>query len=55
MFIDKPFTSHSGLSLNWKINIDCLTPEDLQCIAKVIARQFSFREVHGVDLPWPKL
>jgi len=29
------FTSHSGLVLDWKIECDDLTPEDLECLASI--------------------
>ncbi len=42
------FKSHSGLDLGFKIECDVLGYEDIQCIAKLIAKVQSFRYVHGI-------
>lgn len=33
-FIWSPFTSHSGLRLDWKIECDALSDSDLECLAR---------------------
>ncbi len=48
MFLDQPFTSHSGLSLTWKVECDQLTKEDWRCIAKVVADGMAFKKVIGI-------
>lgn len=48
LFASGDFTSHSGLALGWKINCDALTPEDWDCVAKVVAARYKFRRVFGV-------
>lgn len=42
------FTSHAGLSLDWKIDCNALAPEDWPCLAKVVASRFKFGEVIGI-------
>lgn len=42
------FTSHSGLSLPFKIDCDALTDDDISCIAKYIASKQSFGVVEGI-------
>jgi len=50
MFNWSQFTSHSGLSLNWKVDCDSFTSEDWVCLA-TIARQLlqaDYREIIGI-------
>ena len=42
------FTSHSGLTLSWKIKCDSLTDRDWATIARAISGQIEFRAVVGV-------
>lgn len=49
LFISKSFTSHSGLALDWKIDCDALTDEDIATIAMVIAKHVpAFGNVRGI-------
>lgn len=48
MFELGKFTSHSGLTLDWKINCDGLTTEDWECVAGIVAKQHYFNRVVGV-------
>jgi orotate phosphoribosyltransferase len=48
IFVDKEFTGHAGANLKFKIECDALTNEDIETIASIIARNYTFREVHGV-------
>ncbi len=41
LFMLEPFTSHSGVRLDWKIDCDALTEAELECIAFIIHNQFS--------------
>jgi len=42
------FTSHAGKSLNWKIECDDLTDEDLETLAYIVSRKFIFNDVIGI-------
>lgn len=42
------FTSHSGLSLPFKIDCDALTDEDLDTLAKLISIQGGYSSVIGI-------
>lgn len=42
------FTSHSGLQLPWKVNLDHLTEEDWRSLAMIVRRKFFFSSVIGV-------
>lgn len=48
MFITKPFISHSGISLDWKIDCDSLTDADWACMAKVATNGLKFKRVIGI-------
>jgi hypothetical protein len=49
LFVREPFISHSGIKLDWKINCDALTDEDLDCLAWIITEHFSpIREVVSI-------
>lgn len=48
MFKKQDFTSHAGLSLNWKIECDDLTDEDIETLAWVVSRKFTFGSVKGI-------
>jgi predicted amidophosphoribosyltransferase len=42
------FTSHSGVTLPFKIDCDALEDEDLETLARVVATRFEFSKVIGV-------
>lgn len=48
LFKYEPFISHAGLPLEWKIECDALTDDDLQSIANVVMKRFVYRAVVGV-------
>lgn len=48
LFTPGPFTSHSGLTLPFKIDCDALTDADLDTLALHYARRQQYGEVHGV-------
>jgi hypoxanthine phosphoribosyltransferase len=48
LFKSGQFTSHSGLTLPFKIDCNALEDEDLDCLAKVVAAKFEFSKVVGV-------
>lgn len=48
LFSNTPFISHSGQSLDWKINCDALSNEDIQTLAWIISSKFDFNEVIGI-------
>ena len=48
LFINKPFTSHSGEKLDFKIECDSLTDEDIKTLSILIAKNFEFSEVIGI-------
>jgi len=48
MFIRDKFVSHSGLNLDWKIECDHLTDEDLEVLAELVGKRIKFRIVVGI-------
>jgi len=48
MFIRKDLISHSGIMLDWKIECDDLTVEDLDTLAYVVAKRINFGSVLGI-------
>lgn len=48
LFENKSFISHSGFSLSFKINCDALSDEDIETLADIIAKKFSFSKIYGV-------
>ena len=48
MFDWGKFTSHSGLQLDYKINCDDLTDNDLDCLAEIVASKIIFDKVYGI-------
>jgi hypothetical protein len=42
------FTSHGGAILPWKIECDALSEADWDCIARMIADKYKFKEVRGI-------
>ena len=49
LFETGAFVSHSGLDLDWKINCDALSDEDIKCLAAVIAKRIGrFGFVYGI-------
>lgn len=55
MFNYEQFKSHSGLTLDWKIDCDTLSYDDLECLAKLISKRFSFGKVVSVPTGGDKL
>lgn len=48
LFVDSEFTGHAGGKLKFKIECDALSDEDIETIASIIARSYTFRSVHGI-------
>lgn len=48
LFEDKPFVGHAGPKLLFKIECDALTDDDLETLAAVIARKYTFRVLLGI-------
>lgn len=48
LFQKKEFISHSGNLLDWKIDCDALSDEDITALAYTISRHFSFKKVVGI-------
>lgn len=48
LFENREFISHSGLTLSFKINCDALADEDIETLANIIAKKFSFSKIYGV-------
>jgi hypothetical protein len=48
LFERKTFNSHSGLPLQWKIECDALTVEDLSTLAFLVSLKYRFGSVVGV-------
>jgi len=48
MFEKGDFISHSGIPLDWKIECNSLTDADIECLAYLISKKFSFRNVFGI-------
>lgn len=42
------FTSHSGVTLPFKIDCDALSDEDIECIAAIISQAFTFNKIIGI-------
>jgi len=49
------FISHSGNTLEWKIECDSLTDEDWNCLAKIISQRTRFGSVYGIPSGGTKL
>lgn len=48
LFERKEFISHAGQKLDWKIECDNLSDEDIETCAWLIAQKYSFKGVVGV-------
>ena len=48
LFIKKDFISHSGIPLQWKIDCDVLSDEDIETCAWLIAQKIVFGAVIGI-------
>jgi len=48
LFVNRPLTGHAGFTLNFKIECDALSDEDIESIAAMINRSMRFRQVIGV-------
>jgi hypoxanthine phosphoribosyltransferase len=46
--MNKVFKSHSGKQLEFKIECDVLTEQDIITLAKIIAEKYKFRYVYGI-------
>jgi hypoxanthine phosphoribosyltransferase len=42
------FTSHSGIELDWKIDCDALTDDDINALAAIVSRQLIFNRVISI-------
>lgn len=42
------FKSHSGKQLDWKIEADALTDDDIECLAYLISKKYRFYKVIGI-------
>ena len=47
-FENGEFTTHSGLTLSFKINCDALSDEDIETLANIVRKKFKFSKVYGV-------
>src|SRR3989344_3316474 len=48
LFENKSFVSHVGLVLPFKIDCDALSDEDIETLACIVARKFTFNRVYGI-------
>jgi hypothetical protein len=48
LFVNKEFAGHAGTKLKFKIECDALTDDDIETIASIIARSYTFSKVQGV-------
>jgi hypothetical protein len=48
LFVKKDFISHSGHPLQWKIDCDALSQDDIETLAWVIQSQRAFGSVYGI-------
>lgn len=48
IFIKKDFIAHSGMTLQWKIDCDALSDDDIETCAWLIAQKIKFRKVIGI-------
>lgn len=48
LFMSKCFRSHSGISLDFKIECDALTDQDITTLAKIISKKYKYKHVYGV-------
>ena len=48
LFVKENFISHSGNKLDFKIECDALTDEDIECIAYIISKKYTFSNVFGI-------
>jgi orotate phosphoribosyltransferase len=48
MFNHGDFIANSGKKLSFKIECDDLTDSDIECMAFIVGKKFTFREVIGV-------
>lgn len=49
LFVDHSFVSHSGKPLDFKIDCDALSDDDLATLAIIIAKRIKFRAVEGIQ------
>lgn len=48
LFVRQDFTSHSGVQLNWKIECDALTKEELDALAQMVSHNIHYKKAYGV-------
>jgi orotate phosphoribosyltransferase len=48
LFENKPFVSHAGINLSFKIECDALDNDDIETLAEIIGKKFSFGRVYGI-------
>jgi len=48
LFKNEPFFSHAGIKLLFKIECDVLDDEDVETLAAIVSRKFTFGRVYGV-------
>jgi len=48
LFKWETFKAHSGEMLDWKINCDALTDEDIKCLAKIITLKIEYKQALGI-------
>lgn len=48
LFVDKPFVSHAGINLLFKIECDALSDGSIDTIAAMITKKIKFGNVYGV-------
>lgn len=55
MFTLGKFTAHSGEELDWKIECDSLTDEDIETLASIISKCFKFNQAFPIHTGGDKL
>lgn len=48
LFVKKDFIMHSGEKGDFKIECDALTDDDLETMAYLISKRFTFKKAHGI-------
>lgn len=48
IFVNGAFRGHAGLTLPFKIECDALTDDDLDTLARIVARRITYGEARGV-------
>jgi orotate phosphoribosyltransferase-like protein len=50
LLVNNSFKSHSGLDLDFKIDCDALTDFDLETLASIVSKKYSFSDVFGIPM-----